>query len=319
MYTISEAADRAGISVELLRAWERRYGIVAPRRTAAGYRLYDEAAIGRVRAMRGLVDEGWTPSAAAASLRDVTDTDLPAVPPGRDGATPETEAAKLVDRFVSAAAAMDSASLRAVLDEMGVRASFEPMIDRYLFPALRALGDAWQAGDVSVAAEHAASAAVARWIGAAYDAAGSNGSNARPVLVGLPPGARHELAALAFATAARRAGLTVHYLGADLPAGEWMLAARSTNAAVAVIGVPTAADADAARAVARSLRRGVPGLAVAFGGDGAAVMQRQSVLAQGLPNAVRDLQSRMGWLVSEPSARGSSRPSRSREGRPGRT
>ena len=60
MYTISEAADRAGVSVELLRAWERRYGIVEPDRTAAGYRLYDEAAIGRVRAMRGLVDEGWT-------------------------------------------------------------------------------------------------------------------------------------------------------------------------------------------------------------------------------------------------------------------
>ena len=63
---------------------------------------------------------------------------------------------------------------------MGVRASFEPMIDRYLFPALRALGDAWQAGDVSVAAEHAASAAVARWIGAAYDAAGSNGPTLAP-------------------------------------------------------------------------------------------------------------------------------------------
>ena len=62
MYTISEAADRAGVSAELLRAWERRYEIVTPRRTAAGYRLYDEAAIGRVRAMRGLVDEGWTPS-----------------------------------------------------------------------------------------------------------------------------------------------------------------------------------------------------------------------------------------------------------------
>ena len=304
MYTISEAADRAGISVELLRAWERRYGIVAPRRTASGYRLYDEAAIDRVRAMRGLVDEGWTPSAAAASMRDVADADLPTGTLVRDGSTPEAEAGQLVNRFVSAAAEMDSPALQSVLDEMGLRASFEPMTDRYLFPALRALGDAWQAGDVSVAAEHAASAAVARWIGAAYDAAGSNGSDARPVLVGLPPGARHELAALAFATAARRAGLTVHYLGADLPAGEWMRAARSTNAAVAVIGVPTSADADAARAVARSLGRSMPGLGVAFGGDGAAGMPRQSVLADGLPNAVRELQSRL----SRAGAAGPARP-----------
>ena len=305
MYTISEAAERAGISVELLRAWERRYGIVAPQRTAAGYRLYDEAAIGRVRAMRGLVDEGWTPSAAAGSLRDVADADLPVGTLVRDGSTPEAETGQLVDRFVSAAAAMDTAALQSVLDEMGMRASFEPMADRYLFPALRALGDAWQAGDVSVAAEHAASAAVARWIGAAYDAAGSNRSDASPVLVGLPAGARHELAALAFATAARRAGLAVHYIGADLPATEWMRAARSTNAAVAVIGVPTTADAEAARAVARSLRRSVSGLTVAFGGDGAAGMPRQSVLADGLPNAVRDLRSRLGRA----GAGGPARPS----------
>ena len=299
MYTISEAADRAGVTVEVLRAWERRYEIVTPRRTQAGYRLYDEAAIGRVRAMRGLVDEGWTPSAAAASLRDIADADLPAVTAPRGGsATAEGEADELVERFVSAAGAMDSGALRAVLDEMGARASFEPMSDRFLFPALRALGDAWQSGAVSVAAEHAASAAVARWIGAAYDAAGANRSDARPVLVGLPPGARHELAALAFATAARRAGLTVHYLGADLPAAAWMRAARSTDAAVAVIGVPTSADADPARSVARSLRRGVPGLVVAFGGDGASGMQPQSVLADGLPNAVRDLQSRLALRAS---------------------
>ena len=67
-----------------------------------------------------------------------------------------------------------------------------------------------------MAAEHAASAAVGRWIGAAYDAAGANRSDARPIVVGLP--ARHELAALAFAVAARRAGLTVQYIGALLDA-----------------------------------------------------------------------------------------------------
>ena len=294
MYTISEAADRAGVTIEVLRAWERRYGVVTPRRTAAGYRLYDDAAIGRVRAMRRMVDEGWTPSAAAGSLRGIADADLPTVSPRGDGSpSSDEESDELVDRFVAAATDMDSAALQSVLDEMGARASFEPMSDRYLFPALRALGDAWEAGAVSVAAEHAASAAVARWIGAAYDAAGSNRTDARPVLVGLPTGARHELAALAFATAARRAGLSVQYLGADLPAAEWLRAARSTNASVAVIGVPTSADADAARAVARALRRGVPGLIVVFGGDGAAGMVRGSVLADGLPNAVRELQSRL--------------------------
>ena len=45
MYKIKEAAARSGVSVPLLRAWERRYGIVSPTRTASGYRLYDEDAL----------------------------------------------------------------------------------------------------------------------------------------------------------------------------------------------------------------------------------------------------------------------------------
>jgi DNA-binding transcriptional MerR regulator len=293
MYTISEAANRAGVTADVLRAWERRYHIVEPRRTSGGYRQYDEAAIRRLRAMRRLVEDGWTPSAAAESLRDVEDADLPesSAPLDDPGETPDAD--DLRERFVQAAAEMEPAALQAVLDEMGARASFEPMVDRYLFPALHALGDAWQAGTVSVAAEHAASAAVGRWIGAAYDAAGTNRPGVRPILVGLPSGARHELAALAFATAARRAGLTVQYIGPDVPASDWIRAARATNASAAVIGVPTATDAPAARAVLASLRRTLPDLLVILGGDGARAIQRQALLPRMLPDAVRELEARL--------------------------
>ena len=292
MYTISEAANRAGVTTDVLRAWERRYQIVAPRRTPGGYRQYDEAAIRRLRAMRRLVDDGWTPSAAAESLRGVVDADLPGEAIPQPGLQEATDAGELIKQFVQAAAEMDAARLQSVLDEMGARASFEPMMDRYLFPALHALGDAWQAGTVSVAAEHAASAAVSRWIGATYDAAGSNRSDARPVLVGLPEGARHELAALAFATAARRAGLPVQYLGADVPAADWLRASRATDASAVVIGVPTAADVSAARAVVASLRA-LPDLVVTVGGEGARGMRRQSPLPLGLPEAVRELQAQL--------------------------
>ena len=292
MYTISEAANRAGVTADVLRAWERRYQIVEPRRTSGGYRQYDEAAIRRVRAMRSMVEDGWTPSAAAESLRDVVDADLPDAVAVSDEST-LTDADDLRDRFVRAAADMEPAALQAVLDEMGARASFEPMVDRYLFPALHALGDAWQAGAVSVAAEHAASAAVGRWIGAVYDAAGTNRPGGRPILVGLPAGARHELGALAFAAAARRAGLTAQYIGADVPASDWIRAARATMASAAVIGVPTATDAPAARAVVASLRRALPDVLVILGGDGAGAMQRQSLLPRLLPDAVRELEARL--------------------------
>src|SRR6187455_1787023 len=101
MYTISEAAERAGVSVDVMRAWERRYGVVTPERTAAGYRLYDLATIDRIRAMRHLVEEGWSPSAAAARVRDAPDEvvaeEAPRVAPVATAVDPDP----LVDRFVS--------------------------------------------------------------------------------------------------------------------------------------------------------------------------------------------------------------------------
>src|SRR5688500_7628547 len=296
MYTIREAAGRAGVSSELLRAWERRYGIVTPQRTPAGYRLYDDRAIARIRAMRSLVHDGWTPSAAAASLKGLSDGELPA-DAARDAAEASADdptAEELVDRFVRAAARMDSAAIGDFLDDIGARGSFEAVSDRYLFPALRALGSAWERGVVSVAAEHQASAAVERWLGAAYEAAGSHRVETAPILVGLPPGARHELGALAFATAARRSGLSVHYLGADLPSAEWVRAARATNAVAAVIGVPTAEDATAARKVATALRRGSPDVLILFGGAGTEGFQSSSsVLAPGPAKAAEDIRSRL--------------------------
>src|SRR3954447_6042132 len=68
MYTIAEAARRSGVTVPVLRAWERRYGVVAPKRTASGYRLYDEDDIARVREIRRLVESGWSPSSAGARV-----------------------------------------------------------------------------------------------------------------------------------------------------------------------------------------------------------------------------------------------------------
>src|SRR3954467_15449769 len=71
MYTIKQAATRTGVSVPTIRAWERRYGVVSPARTAAGYRLYDDDAVERLSAMRSLVEtEGWRPSQAAERVKD---------------------------------------------------------------------------------------------------------------------------------------------------------------------------------------------------------------------------------------------------------
>jgi len=272
MYTIKEAAARSGLTVPVLRAWERRYGVVAPARTPGGYRVYDEAALGRLRTMRRLVEDGWTPSAAAAAIVDGSaPADAPAGPTsgfstGAEAAASEAGApAALIGRFTDAAAVLDSREIEAVLDEMFASGTYERVMTAHVTPALRALGRAWEAGTLSVASEHLASHAVQRRLAAAFQAAATPGTEP-PVLIGMPAGSRHEFGVLIFATAARRSGLAVAYLGADLPQEDWIAALERTGARAVVIGAVMNADGAAARSVAAGLRMARPKLLIAFGG-----------------------------------------------------
>ncbi|MBA2719159.1 MAG: MerR family transcriptional regulator [Chloroflexi bacterium] len=277
MYTIKEASGRTGVSVPVLRAWERRYGIVEPSRTAAGYRLYDDVALDRLRAMRRLIGAGWTPSTAASAILAGDPAALAAVrsakQDGRADAGPADAApaadVDLVEALVAAAIALDADSIESVLDRIFGAGTFERVVDEILTPALSAIGDAWADGRLGVAGEHTASHAALRRLAAAYQAGGRQAPRHGAILVGMPPSVRHELGALAFSTAARRAGLPVLYLGPDLPVEDWVTSARLTKARAAVIGVPTAGDVGVAIDVAVALRAAQSRLTVAFGGRSA--------------------------------------------------
>jgi DNA-binding transcriptional MerR regulator len=293
MYTIGKAALRAGVSVPLLRAWERRYGVVRPERTAAGYRLYDDEAIDRLRGMRELIAAGWSPAQAAHQIeREGTPTSLAS----RSDASPALSHPGsqlehgLTKAYVEAAASMDGARVEQVLDEIMASGSFERAVDARLMPALRALGEAWSSGRVSIGAEHAASHAVLRRLSAAFQAAGS--PIGRPVLVGLPPGSRHELGALAFATAVRRRGIAVVYLGADVPLQSWVDAVRWTSARAIAIGAPTADDLPGAEEIAR-MALALRAMRVAVGGAAATAWTVPGVLIlpDGIAASARALQA----------------------------
>lgn len=267
MYTIKEAAARSAVGASLIRAWERRYGVVNPTRTRAGYRLYDDDAIAVLIAMRTLVDSGWMASEAARAIR-AGEVDPAGVAASTGVGAAHAEVALgaahrdlMVQRFMSAAEAGSAADTEAALDEMFASGSFESVVDAVLLPAAAALGDAWAAGRLSVGGEHAASQAVERRLAAIFQAAGVPGRVS--VVVGLPPGSRHELGALAFAAALRRRGVGVLYLGPDVTVDGWLDAVARSRARAAVIGVVTADDrASAALVVAELVARGVPLVAV---------------------------------------------------------
>lgn len=273
MYTIKRAAELTGVPAATLRAWERRYDIVEPRRTDAGYRIYDEESLDRIREMAALLDDGWSASNAAAEVarrRLSAGSATPSTPPsplsGADAPSlSPAEGAAATARLIEAATSLDPEAVARVLDERFSRTSFELVVDDWLMPALDEVGRAWSEGRISVAGEHLVSHAVLRRLAAAYDAAGSR-PGSPSVIIGLPAGVHHELGVFAFAVALRRLGVNTVHLGPDLPSPAWSTALEAHAARHAVLSVPRPEDVPATRELIETLRSSHDDVSVFVGG-----------------------------------------------------
>jgi DNA-binding transcriptional MerR regulator len=259
VYTVKQAAQMTGVAPSTVRAWEQRYAVITPERSASGYRLYDEGAIRRLRLMSTLIGSGWSAAQAAERVKQTGD-DADAPPTAPTGAYPDPHV------LVEAAEQMDGALLTTAIDDAFALAGFEHTVRAWLLPAVVAIGRAWEEGRITIAGEHFVTAALQRRISLAYEAAGV-GSLPPQVLVGLPNLCRHELGALMFATLLRRQNVATRYLGEDLPPEEWVGVVDALAPKAAVVVCPTASDIPSARETVAALRAAHPHLLVLSGGQ----------------------------------------------------
>jgi DNA-binding transcriptional MerR regulator len=199
---IGELARRTGVSVELLRAWEKRYGLLQPSRTNSGYRLYSPADEERIaRMQRGLADGLAAAEAARAALEE----------PVLGGGNLSDAAAELR----SALEDYDDATAQSALDVLLATFTFETVARDVMLPLLREIGERWERGEISVAQEHFASSLLRgrlMSIARGWD----RGVGPRAVLA-CAPAERHELMLIIFGIALRAQGWRITYLGADTP------------------------------------------------------------------------------------------------------
>jgi DNA-binding transcriptional MerR regulator len=203
---IGELSRRTGVSPELLRAWEQRYGLLRPMRSEGGYRLYSSDDEERVRRTRALIADGLS-AAEAARLATVEEE------PRGASARPAVE--RIAAALRTALDDFDAAAGHAAIDQLLAAVSIEFAITDVLIPYLRELGDRWADGEVSVAQEHFASNLIrGRLLGLARDWGSGGGASA--VLACLP-GEAHDLGLIIFGLLIARRGWRVTFLGADTP------------------------------------------------------------------------------------------------------
>ena len=238
-YPISAAAKLTGIPLDTLRAWERRYRAVIPKRSARG-RVYSEEQVKRLVLLRQAVQQGHSIGQVAGvgdrQLRELLDksSSLSARGPVKVSASQEvlTPILQALDRFDYAATDREINRLAAAM------ASPRDFVHQAALPLMRTIGERWHAGKCSIAQEHMLTNLLSALLASLVRTYSASNPPARALLA-TPSNERHAFPTLAAAMLTAIGGLGVIYLGTDLPAADIVLAARKSEADIVLLSLST--------------------------------------------------------------------------------
>lgn len=238
-HPISVVVRRTGLTQDILRAWEKRYKAIVPRRTPTGRRLYSEDQVQKLRLLKQLVQGGRRISDVAeldlGALQRLADEDaseavLPAVP------TPRRETRGFLAASLEAIDRLDRPALEQALDTASVALSRPRLRSEVLVPLIQEVGRRWQDGHWRIVHEHLATAVLRSFLWAMWRRA-EPGAEGAAIVVATPAGQHHELGALLVAGIVADLGWRVVYLGCDLPAEEIAAAAAASRVQAVLLSV----------------------------------------------------------------------------------
>lgn len=263
-------ASLTGMNPVTLRAWERRYGLVRPLRTAKGHRLYTHDQVAQIRRALALVERG----VPISRVRGVLDAEGAQ----ERGATHRGPWGGYLERMAAAASRFDEAELDRVYDEALSLQPIDRVTRALLLPLLAQLGERWQGLPGGVAEEHFFSTYLRSKLGARLQHRMRYATGPR-LLAACAPGERHEIGLLLFALEAQSAGMRPVVLGADTPLPEIAFACRSSGSDGVVLSMSVEPAPGLLDKELPSLARnsGVP----VFVGGAAAVGHRRAIAKAG--------------------------------------
>jgi len=290
-YPLRTAARLTGLSPELLRAWEKRHGVVEPLRTPGGTRRYSAAHLERLRLVKAAVDAGHRiGQVAGLELAELKRASVgqAAPPSGR------------LDEILAALDNLDGGESQRLLSLQLSALGPARFAREIAIPLVGEIGERWASGNMGIAPEHLATGVIRSLLGSALTPTATSLLGPR-IVFATPTGERHELGLLMAAITALGAGANPVYLGIELPVEDLLGAVESTGAAALALSLVTIPTPQATRTVS-ALRGGLAdGVHLWIGGAGASDVT--------VPNAVEpissleDLEQRVALLGESAGAR----------------
>ena len=232
--TIQKVAERTGVSVHTLRAWERRYSVPQPSRMPGNrYRVYDDQDVADVLWMKHQIEAGLAPAQASLLFQQQR----------RAGAVQFAGPVQPVDAtqtaLMEALQDSDEATAHQILDQAFALFAPEQVVLQVIQPTMHEIGERWMRNEMTVWQEHLASNVVRQKLVAVLQAQPMLATSAPYLIAACAPAEEHELGLLILTLLARRNGWRTAYLGQGTPLADLADLARSSRPDVIVISVTT--------------------------------------------------------------------------------
>ncbi|MFO8024426.1 MerR family transcriptional regulator [Thiohalophilus sp.] len=209
-YAISTVSALTGVNSVTLRAWERRYGLLNPRRTPSGHRLYSDEDVNQIRSICQMLDEGIAISQVARVMQT----------PERVSSQPGNEPwQRYISQMLLATSQFNEAVLEDIYNEAMGLYPVEVVTRQLLLPLLREFGDRWESSNCGIAEEHFFSVFMRNKLGARFHQRNRQNNGPRLVIACMPD-EQHEFGLLLLALSLHARGYQLIMLGANMPLSE---------------------------------------------------------------------------------------------------
>ncbi|MBI5108920.1 MAG: MerR family transcriptional regulator [Rhodocyclales bacterium] len=269
---IGLVARETGMSRDVLRKWEDRYGFPSPIRNPAGTRLYPESQVERLRAIKRLIDAGRRPAEVVMPERRAS------LAGGSAGARSDAFQSRIVSTIV--ADAMDTLKthdvqrLHRILERDLLSNGLRRFILSTAVPLIRAVGNEWKDGGLPVYKEHVFSRVLESILDNASRRLALPGGSPRMLLTTVP-GELHTLGICMARSLFLEAGADCLYLGAQMPLADIVAAVDRYRIEVLGLSFSDAFPTRQIRPCLEELRERIaPDVDIWVGGTGAVRLPR---------------------------------------------
>lgn len=296
-HRIHRVAKLTGLTRDVIRVWERRYGLIKPLRSANRYREYTDEDVALLRFLKEELDRGQTIGALALEGREslLQRMRIIALPKEEERAPHKN----LLDELASCLDPLDKIRFERKLNGAVAVIPFEEAILRILLPLQRLVGELWHEGRVSIAVEHYVTKIIQQKFFAVMNQLPANETGPR-VIIACPEGESHEIGAQMAAYLAATRGCHVYYLGPNLPTSALASFCDRVTPDLVLLSLTEMRSDEEGRRLVQELEALSARWSLAIGGAGALAMEpllrdRKIELLDNLTA----LQNRLAGLVSK--------------------